>query len=156
MAPAALSRFLVLIGALAIGCGAPPQCEFAAVPEPDARLALECGALIWKASINLTPDVAEVRVVREWEARDEGHPTAVGYWKDQIRQLTFVRDRLRGPDHWCLVAAHELGHALGLDHATAPALMNSSPSHACVGGNDAEECANHGLQCRVTCRRNDL
>lgn len=148
---------VILLAALLVGCGpAASPGTLAGLPDRPARLALHCGVGVWLASIAALPEVKGVRVVASL-ALDGRRPTNVddstaAYWRPGDATITFYADKLgNSPQRWCRYAAHELGHAMGLKHASAPALMNSEPSVACVTPNDVEACTRAGLECTATC-----
>jgi hypothetical protein len=139
------------LGALAlVACSDTlPGATFPAVP-----LALECGEGIWRASLGpnaAMPEVWGVQVVLSTDPKGREHPHAAGLWNEPSKTITFVADRIGSADAWCRIAAHELGHAMGLEHASSPALMASTPSHKCIGENDVEACEARGIPCRNTC-----
>lgn len=134
------------------------------VADPEAADAIDCGLAVWAEATRKVPYVAEVRLVTSHDERThlidaaKAHERTAAWYDADDHSITFVRDRLSAHDY-CTLAAHELGHALGLHHVGDPGLMSETPAqsliavdHPCLTPHDVEECANAGIECEVTCR----
>lgn len=70
-----------------------------------------------------------------------------------VTKVWLVEDRLKDEDDFVNIAAHEFGHALGLDHVSSPRaimhnLYNFGDNAGCITKDDARELCNH-YECRV-------